>query len=900
MTTFYNETGTANGSVTSFDTLNLNYSLFSPIFPNGIYGLLSPIYPNGIHLDLSEQNIKNRTDGKVILSFSSIESFNITGSTGNDILTGGNNNDYFDGNKGDDLLEGKGGNDILIGGDGNDTLIGGSGNDELYGGSGNDALYGGAGDWLEDPYGVNQLYANEAALVRASSSSTLHADYSNYGGTGIRLETLANGHGIIHNGLGGYLDFDGGFTFDIKGTQQDDVINPVAYLSYNDSIQGNGGNDYIYSGAGNDSVTGDAGNDTLIGGAGADKLLGGEGNDILNDTEGSVFGDNGFDTLVADYTQLIYNGAGVHLGYLGDTSVSKRYDGTVILTYKGIENFNIKGTQFADVLTGGRYNDTLDGGQGDDLLEGGAGDDQLHASYGSDTVKGGDGDDVIYAVAGVDKATKNLYGGDGADKYVLDVRGDVTLGFDFNTTTLANFINDITLPENTGPDWQQLGTDIAFETAGAVLGAVPGVGPGLSFLTSLAETGYGTYQETEALEAQINQQLEKANQAALDYQDADWGTITTSGARDLVIINDFTIGIDSILLPKLPENAFYQIQDASADGLRGVYVSIRQQVGGVNGSVEQLKSVAFIANNYTSQNGNDAFQLSDSQFESLMRDLHVGSQIGKFNETSITGDNNTSTEILRGSLANDVVNAHDGDDEVFGYYGDDVLHGDAGNDRIYGGSNQNPAYLKYERTATNPNAPYLNDGNDFISGGEGNDRLYGESGNDFLNGDAFMESSTGESIAIGNGNDTLYGGTGYDTLLGGAGNDTLNGGLGNDTLNGGLGNDILNGGGGLDKFLFNTALGVSHADTIQGFNVADDTLVLDDAVFSQFSALAGTVKAANFVTGSGALDSNDFLIYNASSGALSYDADGNGAGAAVQVATLIGVPALTTADFSIV
>lgn len=42
------------------------------------------------------------------------------------------------------------------------------------------------------------------------------------------------------------------------------------------------------------------------------------------------------------------------------------------------------------------------------------------------------------------------------------------------------------------------------------------------------------------------------------------------------------------------------------------------------------------------------------------------------------------------------------------------------------------------------------------------------------------------------------------------------------------------------------------------------------------------------------------MVYNTATGVLSYDADGNGGGAAVAIANLTGLPALTAGDFSIV
>jgi Ca2+-binding RTX toxin-like protein len=62
------------------------------------------------------------------------------------------------------------------------------------------------------------------------------------------------------------------------------------------------------------------------------------------------------------------------------------------------------------------------------------------------------------------------------------------------------------------------------------------------------------------------------------------------------------------------------------------------------------------------------------------------------------------------------------------------------------------------------------------------------------------------------------------------------------------------------------------------------------------------LNAANFKIGTSAADVDDFIVYNNSTGALFYDADGNGAGVAVQIA-LLGVtthPALTNADFVVI
>lgn len=145
------------------------------------------------------------------------------------------------------------------------------------------------------------------------------------------------------------------------------------------------------------------------------------------------------------------------------------------------------------------------------------------------------------------------------------------------------------------------------------------------------------------------------------------------------------------------------------------------------------------------------------------------------------------------------------------------------------------------------------------------------------------------------GNDQMIGGTGSDSLNGGDGNDRLDGGEGDDVLNGGAGIDRLTGGAGADRFVLDT-LAARSADTISDFKSADgDKIVLDAATFT---GLAGGV-AGKFVanTTGTAQTANDVLILDTDNGRLFYDADGNGAGAAVQIATLSGVSTLADGDF---
>jgi Ca2+-binding RTX toxin-like protein len=86
---------------------------------------------------------------------------------------------------------------------------------------------------------------------------------------------------------------------------------------------------------------------------------------------------------------------------------------------------------------------------------------------------------------------------------------------------------------------------------------------------------------------------------------------------------------------------------------------------------------------------------------------------------------------------------------------------------------------------------------------------------------------------------------------------------------------------------------------VQDFNVTDDTLSLENAVFTALTS-TGPLAAGMLRAGAGvasAADADDFLLYNSSTGALFYDADGTGPAPAVQFAMVGAGLALTAADF---
>jgi Ca2+-binding RTX toxin-like protein len=95
-------------------------------------------------------------------------------------------------------------------------------------------------------------------------------------------------------------------------------------------------------------------------------------------------------------------------------------------------------------------------------------------------------------------------------------------------------------------------------------------------------------------------------------------------------------------------------------------------------------------------------------------------------------------------------------------------------------------------------------------------------------------------------------------------------------------------------------------DTLADLAAGADRIALDDDVFTAFDAAAAPLlAAAQFHSAPGATaahDADDRIVYDPSSGALYYDADGAGGAASIRIATLGASvhPAVSAAEFVIV
>ncbi len=322
----------------------------------------------------------------------------------------------------------------------------------------------------------------------------------------------------------------------------------------------------------------------------------------------------------------------------------------------------------------------------------------------------------------------------------------------------------------------------------------------------------------------------------------------------------------------------------------------------------------------------------------------------------ITG--NSAANQLNGQAGNDTLNGGGGDDTLTGWSGADIMIGGLGNDTYFVENvgdvvteilnqgidtvSSRLAYLlpaNVENLVLTGTTAVNGTGNDLansitgntainsLTGGAGNDTLNGGAGADILMGglgnDSYVVDNVGDVITenLGEGIDKVSSSVTYTlsvnvedlTLTGaaainGSGNDLANvmigntaanqlvGGAGNDTLDGGLGNNVLTGGTGNDIFMLTT---IGHVDTITDYNVVNDTVRLENAVFTALTT-TGALAVNNFKIGAAAADADDFIIYNNTTGALLYDADGSGLGAAIPIATLTGGLAMTNAEFVVI
>jgi Ca2+-binding RTX toxin-like protein len=685
-----------------------------------------------------------------------------------------------------------------------------------------------------------------------------------------------------------------------------------------DSLNGTAGDDYISAGAGDDIVNAGDGVDTIMGGAGDDAFSGGSGRDAI-----------------------VYNYAPgrVLLSLVTGLAAGDGQD-----TLSGIED--VYGSAFNDILVGNDEDNWLDGEQGADMIFGGGGNDYLESGLSFqddgvvDQLDGGDGDDTVWIQRG-DIAV----GGAGTDTLVIDhlmqsrplivdlsplwssgtayvganpVTGFERLGYLFGSRGADIVIIGTSLFPNDdapplvlgydGNDWLAGGDNRDWFRGGGDHDALTGMGG-----DDLLEGGEGD----DGLQGG----------AGNDQLVGGPGTdvlIGGPGSDVYAYVNDVCLPADDRIEEAADEAGFDRIfihpggavGDSAFAGVRNVEIAelrILQDLPGaefVLGAEFQASGIATV--------------MASADIDASLLTTGVRFIFARPNIRSLTVIGGSGDDVYTVEHSHNVIveQADGGSDSVragFSFALPDhvetlILTGAGG----IGGTGNGQANM----IAGNSGANRLDGmaGADTMAGGGGHDTYVvdnagdkvvesGSSGNDTVESwvmytlpahveKLLLAGSFGIAGRGNSGANTITGNPGANFLNGGSGNDVIDAGAGNDRIIGSAGKDSLTGGAGADRFEFTAALGAANVDNILDFSVVSDTIYLMRSVFGRAGA-NGMLSATAFRQGPSAADASDRIVYDAASGKIFYDADGNGAGAAILFATVTPGTALTNADFVI-
>jgi Ca2+-binding RTX toxin-like protein len=860
------------------------------------------------------------------------------------------------GNTLDNVLTGGGGADILNGSTGADRMIGGLGNDTYYVDNAGDLTVEGSSA------GTDTVLAAITWTLAANTENLTLSGSSAINGTGNGDANVLTGNGAANSltGLGGNDTLNGGggadtmigglgndsYTVDNAGDVTteaadegtDTVTSSITWtlaanvenltLSGSAVINGTGNGDanILTGNSANNVMTGLGGNDTLNGGAGADTMVGGLGDD-------SYVVDNTLDVVTeaaAQGTDLVTSSVTWALGANVES-----------LTLSGSSAINGTGNGDANVLTGNGAVNTLTGLGGNDTLNGGAG---------NDTMVGGLGDDVYVVDATGDVVTESS--GQGTDT-VQTTLASYTLGNDVENLTFTNTsahtgtgntLNNV-ITGNAGNDTLNGGTgaDTLIGGAGNDSYVVDNAGDGVTEAVAQG-TDLVTASISYTLAANV-ENLTLSGSSTISGTGNDLANVLTGNGAGNTLSglggNDMLIGAagSDLLIGGLGDDIY--VVDVSGDGvteLAGEGTDTVQTTLGSHTLAANVEVLTFtntsahtgigntLANVITGNSGNDVLDGglgADTLVGGLGSDSYVVDNAGDVTtEAAAQGTDLVTASIswtlaanvenltLSGTAANNatgngdanVLTGNSGANVLTGLGGNDTLNGGTGNDTMLGGLGDD---IYVVDTAGDVVTEQAGEGSDTVQttlasytlGANVENLIFTNSAVHTGTGNTLDNALTGNSAS-----NTLAGLDGNDTLTGGAGNDTLQGGNGIDRLVGGTGNDTLNGGGGADTFVFNTAPnGSNNLDTVQDFTSGSDALSFSRAIFTGLVS-TGVLGTDAFWSGASvntAHDATDRFIYNTTTGALWYDADGTGATAAIQVAILTGHPALVFSDILI-
>lgn len=701
---------------------------------------------------------------------------------------------------------------------------------------------------------------------------------------------------IVGNNLGNFIDGGAGNDVIAGGAGDDILIGGDG----NDVISGGGGNDIIDAGNGNDVVTGGSGNDTIFGGDGNDIIAGGSGDD-------TIFGGDGDDIMTGGAGSDFIQGD-------GSTAGDETVDGDVYIVTSN------------DILIGGDGNDTFVIGEDDDAAN-----------------------VVIEAgVSGLDNEGNEA-------RYIelsesSEVDEDAPLIAIDSTTGLVVEIDDEDMSLEAETDVR---LNIVTRPGSSAISTFATTVAGYNAVDTLEFTKSGEFEgiqfsgiERIELASGVNITLE-AEQLEENGESLSLGEINpgyqihgvAGGPVETVTVElefeETTFEPASTIVGATPvtyETAAFEVDDFSVAHLYYNVDVIYDASEGEAGSYTRIDGANEGSDAHEIVYGGDGVEYvtmrlgDDTVYAGGGNDLLIGHGgadyldggegndifiIGGFGSgvqgTTSKADDGNKEWIATGAK-HDVIVGGDGIDTLR------ITTGIGANTKANGTivlNNDNfksmevvqvggtVGRLNVENTALQ----LLNDHYYFKANGTVADlsNTLGNNGGTINNVVVDASGLTTNGLRFeGNANQQTFIGTSKaDVFIGNGGNDTLTGGGGADIfVFGKVYEQVVTGSSTTVQTYTNTAFNLTGVDTITDFTRGTDKIELH---LDQYSMLAGFNASMLRVNSTGtAQDANDYLVYNTTTKTLSYDADGNGSGAKVDIAILTGVNTLSTSDFIIV
>jgi Ca2+-binding RTX toxin-like protein len=848
---------------------------------------------------------------------------NLWGREGDDSLYGMGGDDQLMGDVGEDHLEGGAGNDLMTGGVGNDTLVGGLGDDQLDGGAGTNILRGGVGndkyvyrsdggiyeidnsdggdDWL---LFTDDLTADRLAFIKSGDNLIVRVDGDENHQVTINnwfLGTEYQLYAIQPSGANGITAATINNMFPPSDAEADTITVPADSTfdgrrygtSADEQLIGTSGNDIIRGYQGADNLFAQGGDDWLLGGSGNDYLDGGTGNDMLH----AGAGDDRY-VFKAGYGEDTIDNSGGGTDWLllvdgltQDKLVFSQVDDDLVITVTDstdkitVKNWflgsdyqvdyiqpdggnGIPAAQIANLLT------TDPSSAFDTVVDGTAGDEQLVGTAGTNQINGLDGVDQLFGLAGNDE----LNGGAGNDYLDGGAGDDVQNG-------------------DAGND--QLGGDAGNDTL-------------------VGGAGDDTYVYRPGSGADTIDNLGGGTDSLLFTDDITSDRLTYLKAEDNLIIRIDGDETTQVTVTDWFKGAEYQLSFIQPSGVSGIPAS----------QINDLFAT-------TPPSGGGGLEVpEESTFDAVRTGTTAGEQVvgtnGKDLLKGLEGDDQLfafgGDDWLLGGDGNDYFDGGAGNDTMLGGAGNDQLGGDAGNDIMSAGAGDDKYvyrpgsgsdtiinsgggtdWLLFTDDITSDRLSYWKSGDNLLVKIDGSNENMVTIQDWFLGGESevtYIQPSGAYGISAAQINTMVQDepAPAGEILTGTSADNQLSGGAGADKLSGLAGNDELTGGEGADEFVFDTALdSTNNIDTITDFSASEDKVILDNSVFNALLE-EGVLSSVNFSSNTTgvAVDDNDYILYNTSTGSLLYDADGSGQGVAIEFATLSTKPQIGANNFSIV